>query len=144
MGCDRPDGFQYADLLLSEGRDLTMIATDDAHFSEPDHFGGWVMVKSETLEPAALLTALKAGHFYSSQGPALENVDITADTVIVESSAVVSVIVQGHGSAAQAVHGTSMTRTEIPLIRCKSSPWLRVTLIDAAGKRAWSNPIRRS
>ena len=25
--------------------------------------------------------------------------------------------------------------------RCAASPWLRVTVIDAAGKRAWSNPI---
>lgn len=144
MGCDRPDGFQYADLMLSEGRDLTMIATDDAHFSEPDHFGGWVMVRSETLEPEALLSALKAGHFYSSQGPELHNVEIIDDTVIVESSSVVSVILQGRGSASQAVHGTSMTRTTVPLMRCRHSPWLRVTLIDAAGKRAWSNPIRRN
>jgi hypothetical protein len=34
-GCDRPDGFAIADLLLTEGRRLTMIATDDAHFSSP-------------------------------------------------------------------------------------------------------------
>ncbi len=144
MGCDRPDGFQYADLMLSEGRDLTMIATDDAHFSEPDHYGGWVMVRSETLEPNALLTALKAGHFYSSQGPEIHDVEIIDDTVIVESSSVASVILQGHGSASQATHGTSMTRTAIPLMRCKQSLWLRVTLIDAAGKRAWTNPIRRN
>lgn len=144
MGCDRADGFQYADLMLSEGRDLTMIATDDAHFSEPDHFGGWVMVRSETLDPEALLSALKAGNFYSSQGPEMHVVEIIDDTVIVESSSVVSVIVQGHGSASQASHGTSMTRTEIPLTRCKPSSWLRVTLIDAAGKRAWTNPIRHT
>ena len=70
-GCDRADGFGIADLLLSEGRRLSLIATDDAHFSEPDHFGGWVMVKARANEPEALLDALKAGHFYSSQGPDL-------------------------------------------------------------------------
>jgi hypothetical protein len=141
-GCDRPDGFQYADLLLSEGRDLTLVATDDAHFSEPDHFGGWVMVKSESLTPDALLFALKAGHFYSSQGPELHRVDVTETSGVVESSAAVSVIVQGHGSAAQALHGHSMTRTVIDLNRCAKSPWLRVTVIDAAGRRAWTNPLR--
>ena len=46
MGCDRADGFMVADQLLTEGRKLTLIATDDAHFSEPDHFGGWVMVST--------------------------------------------------------------------------------------------------
>jgi hypothetical protein len=34
-------------------------ATDDAHFFEPDHFGGWVMVKAVENIPDALLTALK-------------------------------------------------------------------------------------
>ncbi|MDG2295120.1 MAG: PHP domain-containing protein, partial [Paracoccaceae bacterium] len=44
VACDRPDGTAILDLLLTEGRQLTAIATDDAHFTEPDHFGGWVMV----------------------------------------------------------------------------------------------------
>ena len=34
-----------------------------------------------------------------------------------------------------------MTRTEVPLERLNNSPWVRATVIDAAGKRAWSNPI---
>ena len=142
MGCDRPDGFAIADLLLSEGRDLTMIATDDAHFSEPDHFGGWVMVKSESNSPEALLAALKAGHFYSSQGPELRAVRIDGMQVVVECSAVASVIVQGAGTGAKAVHGHSLTRAEVPINRLHGTDWLRVTVIDAAGKRAWSNPVR--
>ena len=141
VGCDRADGFGIADLLLTEGRRLTMIATDDAHFYEPDHFGGWVMVKALENTPEALLESLKAGTFYSSQGPELRDVRIEAGRVVVESSAVVSAIVQGTGTGAKAVHGHSMTRTEIPLERLKDSPWMRVTVIDGAGKRAWSNPI---
>ena len=141
-GCDRPDGFAIADLLLTEGRDLTMIATDDAHFSEPDHFGGWVMVKSEANEPEALLSALKAGHFYSSQGPELRDVRIEDGHVVVECSAVSSVVAIGWGTGAKAVHGHSLTRAEVPLERLNKTPWLRVAVIDAAGKRAWSNPIR--
>jgi hypothetical protein len=139
-GCDRADGFAIADLLLSEGRRLNLVATDDAHFSEPDHFGGWVMVKAGANEPEALLDALKAGLFYSSQGPELRDVRITADAVEVDCSAVRSVIVQGAGSAAKAVHGQSMTTATIPLERFRKSPWVRVSVIDQAGKRAWSNP----
>lgn len=141
-GCDRPDGFAIADLLLSEGRDLTLIATDDAHFSEPDHFGGWVMVKAPENTPEALLAALKAGDFYSSQGPALHHVELTGDRVVVHSSAAASIIVQGRGTGARGVHGHSMTRTELPLERLNGSDWIRVTIIDAAGRRAWTNPIR--
>lgn len=140
-GCDRADGFSIADLLLSEGRKLSLIATDDAHFTEPDHFGGWVMVKAEENTPEALLAALKDGAFYSTEGPELRGVELGDSAVTVESSAAASVILQGHGSAAVAAHGESLTRTEVPLARFANSPWLRVTVIDRAGKRAWSNPI---
>lgn len=142
MGCDRGDGFGIADLLLSEGRRLSLIATDDAHFSEPDHFGGWVMVKSEENSPEALLAALKAGLFYSSQGPEIRALHVEDGAIEVECSAASAVMVLGHGSAGVAVHGHSMTRARIPFDpRCAASPWLRVTVVDAAGKRAWSNPI---
>jgi hypothetical protein len=143
VGCDRPDGFAIADLLLTEGRKLSLIATDDAHFHEPDHFGGWVMVKSDTNTPEALLAALKAGAFYSSQGPELRDVRIEGYHVVIESSAVVSAIAIGHGTGAKAVHGHSMTRADVPLARLNNSPWVRVAVVDAAGKRAWSNPIWR-
>lgn len=143
VGCDRADGGFVLDHLLSEGRALNLIATDDAHFTEPDHFGGWVMVKAEENAPEALLAALKRGDFYGSQGPELRAVSVDAEAVHVACSAVSTVIVQGHGSAAVAVHGTSMSRASVPLARFHGSPWLRVTVVDAAGKRAWSNPFRR-
>ena len=143
VGCDRPDGAAIADLLLTEGRRLTLIATDDAHFYEPDHFGGWVMVKAEENEPEALLAALKRGDFYSSQGPELRDVYLEGENIVVECSAAVSVIAMGHGTGAKAVHGHSMTRAEVPLSRLNDSPWVRVAVVDAAGKRAWSNPIWR-
>lgn len=141
VSCDREGGGHVLDLLLSDGRDITLIATDDAHFTEPDHFGGWVMVKAEQNDPDQLLAALKAGDFYSSQGPEIRGVEMTKDAINVETTAVSSVIVQGHGQAAVAVHGTSMTRASVPLMRFWNSPWLRVTVVDAAGKRAWTNPF---
>jgi hypothetical protein len=98
------------------------------------------MVKAEANEPEALLAALKAGAFYSTQGPELRDVRITPETVEVECSAVRSVIVQGAGTAARAVHGESLTQAVVPLERFRDSPWLRVTVIDRAGRRAWSNP----
>ncbi len=142
-GCDRPHGFHTLDLLLTEGRRLDLIATDDAHFSEPDHFGGWVMVKAEENTPEALLAALKAGAHYSSTGPELRGIEIEGRTLRVQCSAVAAIIVQGQGSAAVALHGNSMTQGELRLDRLEASPWLRVTVIDRAGKRAWSNPIWR-
>ncbi len=141
MGCDRPDGFAIADQLLTEGRHLSLIATDDAHFSEPDYFGGWVMVKATENAPEALLAALKDGAFYATQGPELRDVRIEGGNLVVECSAVVSIVAIGWGTGAKAVHGQSLTRGEVPLERLNNSPWVRAAVIDAAGKRAWSNPI---
>ena len=143
VGCDRPDGTAILDLLLAEGRQLTAIATDDAHFKEPDHFGGWVMVKAKENTPDALLKALKNGHFYSSEGPELHHIELDKKELTVCSSSVNTVIVQAKGSATVAVHGSSMTQTKIKLGRVSQSEWLRVTVKDSAGKRAWSNPIWR-
>lgn len=143
VGADRPDGFHMLDLLLAAGRRLDLCATDDAHFTEPDHFGGWVMVKAQENTPESLLDALKRGQYYSSQGPDLHGVSFDGEIATVESSPVASVIVQAQGNAAVAVHGSSMTRTEVALGRCSASPWLRVTVVDQAGKRAWSNPFWR-
>ncbi len=140
VGADRADGFAINDLLLSEGRRLTLVATDDAHFTEPDHFGGWVMVRAEENAPEAILAALKAGLHYSTQGPQIRRIESTDRAVEVECSAAVSVIVQGQGTAARAVHGLSMTRAAVLRDRFHASPWLRVTVVDAAGRRAWSNP----
>ncbi len=141
MGCDRPEGAHMLDLLLSEGRRLNAIATDDAHFTEPDHFGGWVMVKAEENSPEALLDALKRGDYYSSQGPELRGIEIDGRNIRVQSSAAASIVVMGQGSAAKAVHGASLTEGVIPLDRFHGSPWIRVSVIDRAGRRAWSNPI---
>ena len=67
---DRGDGFYLLDQLCNEDRRLTAVAGDDAHFhnGDLDAFGGYVMVKSESLEPESLLGALKAGEFYSTPG----------------------------------------------------------------------------
>jgi hypothetical protein len=101
------------------------------------------MVKAEANEPEALVAALKAGRFYASQGPEIRAIEVTGRTVEVACTAAATVIVQGRGTAAVAEHGLSMTRASIPLSRFRDSPWLRVTVIDRAGRRAWSNPFWR-
>ena len=144
VSTDRPDGFHTLDLLLAEGRKLNLVATDDAHFSDPDYFGGWVMVKSNENSPVSILKSLKEGAFYSSQGPDLVDIEIGSDTAEVYSTPVSTVIIQGQGSAYVAQHGQSLVSTQLSLERLKKSPWLRVTVIDHNGKRAWSNPIWRT
>jgi hypothetical protein len=66
-------------LLLAEDRHAGAYAAD-AHLraGAPDAFGGWLEVRSEALEAGAFLAALKAGHYYSSQGPEIHAVEVGA------------------------------------------------------------------
>jgi len=138
---DRGDGLLSWDHMLNEGRRLTCIATDDAHFHTPDYFGGWVMVKAAENSPEALLAALKAGAFYSSSGPEIHDIRLTRLAVEVDCSKVQTITVAGKGIASSKICGTDLTTGSIALDRFAVSPWIRVTVIDSAGKRAWSNPI---
>jgi len=138
---DRGESLMVLDHLLYQDRRLNLIAADDAHFNTPDHFGGWVMVKAPENAPEALLAALKAGEYYSSQGPQITDIRISDDGVQVDCSACVTIIVQGKGTGTATLHGVSMTRGHLSRERLADSPWLRVTVVDRAGKRAWSNPV---
>lgn len=148
---DRGDGFYLLDQLANEGRRLTAIATDDAHFRHGDYdaFGGFVEVKAESLDPEALLAALKAGHFYSSQGPRLNDIEIGAAEVVVECSPVHSVAILTGTSRAVSKIGRHLTRAVFDLDAIDrdawtdtgADKWFRIVAIDAVGRRAWTNPI---
>jgi hypothetical protein len=146
---DRGDGWYLLDQLLNEGRRLTAFATDDAHFETDDHFGGWVHVKAESLEPELLLDALKKGHFYSSQGPVIHELSISGMELTVVCSPVNTIVVACGNSRTVKRSGKSITQATLNLEELnkswlplkQKSPWFRVSLIDQAGKRAWTNPI---
>jgi len=86
-------------VLLERGRHLLAFAADDAHFTEfDDGFGGWVWVRAPSLDHEALLAALKAGHFHSSQGPELHDLRIVGETLHVACSPVVALHLTGRGA----------------------------------------------
>ncbi len=147
---DRGDGWYLLDQMLNDGKRLHAFATDDAHFTDHDFdaFGGWVHVKCESLDPDVLLEALKAGHNYSSQGPRIDDVSIDGTEVQVKCSPVDVVTIVG-GTSRSAVHrGRAVTHATLDLsvlergwLLEKPSAWVRVVVIDAFGKKAWTNPI---
>jgi len=138
---ERGDGVYLADQLLAEGRRVTLIAVDDAHFVCPDAFGGWVMVKACANEPDALLAALKAGHFYATQGPAIHDIAWEEDSVEITCSPAASIIVLGRGSRAAQSVAPFQTRARLSIAALRTGGFARVVVADAHGRRAWSNPI---
>ena len=145
---DLGEGFYLLDQMLNEGHRLNAIATDDAHFQTPDHFGGWVHVKAASLDPDQLLTALKAGDFYASQGPRFLDIRLQGKSITIETTPVDTITVLCGNSRTCVKNGRAITTATFDLTTLESgwllkkkSPWFRVTAIDNAGKRAWSNPI---
>jgi len=146
-GCDeetdRGYSWHFIDMLLHRGHRVGAIAVDDVHAAPGtnDFMRGWVYVKAESLEPAALLRALKAGHYYSSTGAQLHNVELHGrEKLVVECSPARQILVTGEGAGARRVSGSGLRGAEFDLSDVESR-WLRVTVRDAAGGRAWTNPL---
>lgn len=140
---DRGDGTVMLDQLLALGHRINALACDDAHFEVDDAFAAWVMVKTEANEPDALLAALKAGHYYSSTGAELHDLRFDGDELVIECSPATGVFLQGKGSRAVQVLGTDLRQVRLPAHKLGKHSYLRVTVVDAQGRRAWSNPIWR-
>jgi len=139
----RGSGIAIADYLLNEGKKISFTATDDSHFKLPDWGGGWVMVAAAELSQNALVAALKAGHHYASTGADFTDLQIEDGVLTVSSSSVENVVISGAGHMAMAETGKNMTVTQFDLSKFRSD-WFRITLRDAAGKMAWSNPFYKS
>lgn len=138
----RGESAAFWDAMLSAGRRVTGIAVDDSHWKPgtPDAFGGWVVVKAEENDPDALLAALKAGHFYATQGPELTELRQVDDTLMIRCSPATQVFAVGPVSAATHVTGTALTRATLPLEKFHGG-WCRVVVRDAMGRQAWTNPL---
>ena len=140
---DRGDGTVMLDSLLALGHRLNALACDDAHFEFDDAFGAWVMVKAPERDPDALLAALKAGHYYSSTGVELHGIHVDGDELVVECSPATGVFLLGKGSRAVQVVGRDLTSVRLPAHKLGKHSFMRVTVVDAQGRRAWSNPFWR-
>jgi hypothetical protein len=140
---DRAESWYMLDLLSSRGLRYTACATDDAHFlpGYQDFALGWVHVKAETLTPESILAALKAGHYYSSTGPQIHDIRVEPGRCIyVRCSPVESIFFAGKLARTVFKNSHGLTEVELPLDKFDSH-YGRVTVRDAAGRRAWSNPI---
>jgi len=143
---DRSNGAYMLDGLLERGRRLLVNAGDDAHFEHPrDRFGGWIEVHSSGLAPDLLLASLKAGHYYSTQGPELRELVKDGDRLLVGTSEAYAISLTTSGDRWQSGgerHGDDgpIREAVFDLTPLRGS-YCRITVVDADGKRAWSNPV---
>ncbi len=145
-GIGRGHSEPHVDALLARGRKLLLTAVDDAHFGYWDGLGGWIMVRAAQLDVASLLDAIEAGRFYASTGPEIKVVEVRDDTVHVECSPVrtVALVTPWPGCGwstgrmrAQGAEDPRIVETDLPLHDGERG--FRVEVVDAHGRRAWTN-----
>ena len=140
--CDMDNDAAYWDELLGQGIKIYGVATDDCHFPE-HHCKGWVMVRAEN-NVNAILQALKEGAFYSSTGPEIYNFYIEDGKAIIDCSAAAMIRLQSdkHPSVVEVSEDGTMTHAEFSLKHWAGPyAYIRLSVVDKNGKKAWTNPI---
>jgi hypothetical protein len=159
-GCEleigRGDASIHWDEALEAGRAVSALATDDSHHPGYDSGFAWTMVRAAERTQAAVLGALRAGRFYGSTGPEIHDVEHDDGYVTVRCSPAESVtLVSARHRGARANAGrlgiphasTILERDAAGLITaCRLekpplAPYGRVEVADAAGRKAWTNPL---
>ncbi len=100
-----------------------------------------------SLDPEVLLGALKAGEFYSSQGPRIHDIELTRKVVRVQCSPVNTIAVVTGASAALSRVGLGLTDVTIEYEEAKKwawrdlppVKWFRIVVIDGP-RRALDQP----
>ena len=127
------------DELLLKGRKIYGVATDDGHPTY-QHGLGWVMVRAaDDLD--SVLAALKRGDFYASTGPKIFDFSLDGDMVHVECSPCRYIHFVNGTRPFNVVknEGGFVTSADVKLPA--GSKYIRATMVDAEGNRAWTNPI---
>ncbi len=150
--CDAAYANGYAlelwDMLLGQGKRIWGVAGDDAHLNpRKRHYSdvgrGWVEAWSDSPEPEPVLTALKRGAFFSTQGPVFERIRVQDSAIRIECSPVAQVRWRTYGKVGEveyAPEGRSLTSSTLP-DWFTPRVFVRVELVDHDGRRAWSNPL---
>jgi predicted metal-dependent phosphoesterase TrpH len=144
------------DEVLEGRRACFGLATDDSHQPGFDSSLAWVWARCEERSEEAVLAALRDGLFYSSTGPEIHELAVTERAVELRCSPARSItLLAGRMKGASINAGRlgyscrSQTLetddrglvTAARLDRPPFTPYGRVELRDADGKRAWTNPL---
>lgn len=131
------EGYQIKafDDILRSGKKVYATMCDDSHRLK-DMFGGWVMINADKLDYETIMTALKNGEFYASQGPVIYSIIKEGDTVTVKTSGAKRIALSTRGRRCSAVSGENLTSATFKLK--ETDGYFRITVIDQFNNHAHS------
>lgn len=135
----RADSSLIVDQIAAQGRIYPLVADDDTHYYDGDECAAWIMVQAEDASPASLLSAIKEGSFYATQGPEI-HLFREDDGYSVRCSPCSEIIFHSNYVWSPRVFtdsGITYAHYEPREKEC----FLRAEVVDSNGNHAWSNII---
>jgi hypothetical protein len=136
---------------LLRTRDVLGFAADDNHGRPahmPTHDLGWIMVAANDSGRESILSAIRAGRFYSSTGPSFTRLELDGDGLTIECSSVQHAWLLGPSYIYQRenrVAGDPIEQHTFDLKALRDRwgelPFLRLEIRDEQGGRAWTNKL---
>ena len=135
------------DNVLTSGRLIYGIATDDAHVYDewrPDRSNpgrGWVFVWADELSEQSVITALKTGSFYASNGVTLASVEASPSKM---SLVVACRICESYSITFSGNNGSVLSQTtglEGTYTMSGEEGYVRATVSSSQGSKAWVQPV---
>jgi hypothetical protein len=152
----RGDSSYMWDLMLEAGARPWGFATDDCHYPGFDIGDAWTMVRAAERTEAAVVDALKQGHTYASNGPAILGVELDGSAIEVRCSPARAVVLMSRYETGWAVRADGRNRPEDARVLERDDrglvtrarfeppmelPYRRLVIEDERGRKAWSNPL---
>ncbi|MBE7092232.1 MAG: hypothetical protein E7365_03515 [Clostridiales bacterium] len=135
--CEGGEGYQIKvfDDILRSGKKVFATMADDSHKKE-SMFGAFIMINAPELNYDTIMTALKNGEFYSSQGPLIYSLIKKGNEVTVECSSAKRISISTKGRRCDAKTGKDLTKATFKLK--ESDGYFRITVIDEFNNHAHS------
>ena len=140
----RPDSSLIVDMLGAKGCLMPLLAVDDAHYYDGDACRGFIMLESKSLEHEDVISAIRDGKFYASQGPEVHLMR-DGDDFVVKCSPAEEIVFFSDGVWSPRVFvGSGLT--EARYTPRSFETFIRAEITDKDGKRAWScsTPVKES
>ena len=135
----RPDSSLIVDMIATRGCILPLVAADDTHRYHLDDCLSWIMVEAEDNSEASIVKAIREQKFYATQGPEVHLTREGNEFVLRCSPAVDVAFFSNFVWSRRGFTGDGLT--EVRFTPLDGERYVRAQVIDAGGKRAWTNII---
>jgi hypothetical protein len=137
-------GLAHWNAVLERTSSVLGLAVDDAHI-RPEHpgwNGAWVMVNAAECTREALMAAIRAGNFYSTQGPEFSSIEYADGKVTIHTSPVQFARLVGPAAKGARMGSFDGETRQVATFEIPTNwPYAYVEIEDVYGRRAWTNAL---